>query len=509
VVFYFRPPIGYPLQQRTHSFTLDTSRLDGVLEQPLFRAVAAEAKAQGIPAFAIGGYVRDLILGRPCKDIDFVVEGDGIAFAETVAKRLKAEPVHVFKNFGTAMFMLGDLQVEFVGARKESYARNSRKPEVEPGSIKDDQERRDFTINALAISLNEGSAGALVDPFGGILDLDRGILRTPLDPDITYSDDPLRMMRAVRFATQLGFSIDTPSFEAIKRNAERLDIISAERIHTELNKIILTKKPSVGFVLLRDSGLLARFFPEFLELQGAEEKYGIGHKDNFYHTLQVLDNVCDKSNDLWLRWAAVLHDIAKPKTKRFDPEHGWTFHGHEDKGARMVPPIFRRLKLPLDDQMRFVQNLVALHLRPISLTKVEVTDSAVRRLLFDAGDDIDALMILCQADITSKNEKKKERYLRNYEVLMGKLKEVEAKDHVRNFQPPITGEDVMAAFGIEPCKLIGDIKTVIKDAILDGVIGNDRAQAWQLMLETGRKLGREPLPGMQEPVPGQEQVKEK
>ena len=507
------------MQQRTHSFTLDTSRLDGVLEQPLFRAVAAEAKGQGIPAFAIGGYVRDLILGRPCKDIDFVVEGDGMAFAQAVAKRLKAEPVHVFKNFGTAMFTLrphdklramqaqGDIQVEFVGARKESYTRDSRKPEVEPGTIKDDQERRDFTINALAISLNEGSAGALVDPFGGLLDLDRGILRTPLGPDITFSDDPLRMMRAVRFATQLGFIIDPPSFEAIKRNAERLDIISAERIHTELNKIILTKKPSVGFILLRDCGLLERFFPEFLELQGAEEKYGIGHKDNFYHTLQVLDNVCAKprssepGDDLWLRWAAILHDIAKPKTKRFDAVHGWTFHGHEDKGARMVPQIFRRLKLPLDEQMRFVQDLVAMHLRPISLTKEEVTDSAVRRLLFDAGNNIEALMILCRADITSKNEKKKERYLRNYELLVQKLAEVEQKDHVRNFQPPITGQDVMTAFGIEPCKLIGDIKTVIKDAILDGVIQNDRAQAWQLMLDTGRKLGKEPLAGMEVPIP--------
>ncbi len=489
------------MQQRTHSFTLDTSRLDGVLDQPLFRAVAWEAKAQGIPAFAIGGYVRDLILGRPCKDIDFVVEGDGMAFAQAVAKRLKAEPVHVFKNFGTAMFMFGDVQVEFVGARKESYTRDSRKPEVEPGTIKDDQERRDFTINALAISLNEGSAGALVDPFGGLLDLDRGILRTPLGPDVTYSDDPLRMMRAVRFATQLGFIIDPPSFEAIKRNAERLDIISAERIHTELNKIILTKKPSVGFILLRDCGLLERFFPEFLELQGAEEKDGIGHKDNFYHTLQVLDNVCAKSDDLWLRWAAILHDIAKPKTKRFDPAHGWTFHGHEDKGARMVPQIFRRLKLPLDEQMRFVQDLVAMHLRPISLTKEEVTDSAVRRLLFDAGNNIEALMILCRADITSKNEKKKERYLRNYELLIHKLAEVEQKDQVRNFQPPITGQDVMTAFGIEPCKLIGDIKIVIKDAILDGVIQNDRAQAWQLMLDTGRKLGKEPLAGMEAPIP--------
>ena len=479
--------------------TVDQNRLNGVLDQPLFRAAEHVAARMGVKAFAIGGYVRDLLLGRPCKDIDIVTEGDGIAFAEAVAKELGAGQVHVFKNFGTAMFMLGDVQVEFVGARKESYSRNSRKPEVEPGSLQDDQERRDFTINALAISLNAADRGTLVDPFHGVDHLRKGLIRTPLAPDITFSDDPLRMLRAIRFATQLGFFIDAPTFDAIRRNAERLDIISAERIHTELNKIILAPVPSIGFKLLRDSGLLERFFPEMMELQGAEEKHGIGHKDNFYHTLQVLDNVAAQSDDLWLRWAAILHDIAKPRTKRFEPGHGWTFHGHEDQGARMVPGIFRRLKLPLDEQMRFVKKLVLLHLRPIALTKEEVRDSAVRRLLFDAGDDIDALMILCKADITSKNEARKKRYLANYEVVMQKLKEVEEKDRVRNFQPPITGEDIMRTFHIPPCKLIGDIKTVIKDAILDGRIHNDKSAAWPVMLEEGKKLGLTVAPGMEVP----------
>ncbi len=433
--------------------------------------------------------MRDLIINRPSKDIDVVTEGKGIDLARAVAKELGIRHVNVFKNFGTAMFNCGDLEVEFVGARKESYARGSRKPIVEDGSLEDDQNRRDFTINAMALSLSSKNFGELIDPFNGLRDLDLGVIRTPLDPDITYSDDPLRMMRAVRFATQLNFTIVPESIDALKRNAERLDIISMERIHTELNKIILSHRPGQGFKILAKTGLLERFFPEMTALQGVDKRNGIGHKDNFIHTLQVLENVCDKSDDLWLRWAAILHDIAKPPTKRFDKRSGWTFHGHEDKGARMTPEIFKRLKLPMDAKMKFVQKLVLLHLRPIALTKEVVTDSAIRRLLIEAGDDIDALMILCRADITSKNESKVKRYLKNYDIVVRKLKEVEANDSVRNFQPPVTGEMIMNTFGINPSRPIGDIKKAIKEAILEGDIKNDPNEAFELMIKLGLEMG--------------------
>lgn len=464
-----------------------------MLDHAIFHALGQHAKETGIATYVIGGFVRDVILGRPCKDVDIVVEGDGIAFAKAVGAKLKASKVSVFKNFGTAMFRHGDMEVEFVGARKESYRGESRKPDVEPGTIKDDQERRDFTINALALSLNPSDYGQLVDPFNGVSDLEAGLIRTPLDPDITYSDDPLRMMRAVRFATQLGFKIDPTSLDSISRNAQRLDIISIERIMIELNKIIESPLPSVGFKLLFNTKLLHEFFPEMVALYGVDERNGIRHKDNFYHTLQVLDNVAAVSDKLWLRWAAIMHDIAKPPTKRFDPKAGWTFHGHEDKGSRMVKGIFRRLKLPLDDNMRYVRNLVLLHLRPIALTKEEVSDSAIRRLLFDAGDDIDDLMILCRADITSKNERKKQRFLKNYELVKEKLIEVEEKDRVRNFQPPVTGELIMKTFGIGPCREIGTIKTAIKEAILEGEISNDPAEARELMLKLGVDLGLTPV----------------
>lgn len=459
------------------------------LEHKVFKAIAKVANSNNERAFVIGGFVRDLILGRPCKDIDVVTEGSGIKLAKAAAKELGVKQVSVFKNFGTAMFRCGDLEVEFVGARKESYSRGSRKPIVEDGTLEDDQNRRDFTINAMALSLNKSNYGELVDPFNGLRDLDLGIIRTPLDPDVTYSDDPLRMMRAIRFATQLDFAIENESLNAIKRNTERLDIISMERVHTELNKIILADKPSIGFKLLLKTKLLERFFPEMVALKGVEKRNGITHKDNFYHTLEVLENVCVKSDNLWLRWAAILHDIAKPPTKRFHPKHGWTFHGHEDRGARMVPGIFKRLKLPLDAKMKYVQKLVLLHLRPIALTKDIVTDSAIRRLLYEAGDDIDDLMILCRADITSKNEAKVAKYLKNYDIVVKKLQEVEANDQIRNFQPPVTGEMIMKEFGIPPSRPIGDIKKAIKEAILEGDIKNDKDEAFKLMLKLGNEMG--------------------
>lgn len=459
------------------------------LQHPVFKCVQEIADSKGQKAFAIGGFVRDIILERPSKDIDIVTEGSGLELAELTAKALGVKKVSYFKNFGTAMFRHGDTEVEFVGARKESYQRDSRNPIVENGTIQDDQERRDFTINALAITLIKEGFGDVVDPFDGLKDISNKILRTPLDPDITYSDDPLRMLRAVRFASQLGFRIEEGSLEAITRNAHRVSIISMERVSVELNKIILSDKPSFGFKLLDKTGLLEQIFPLMLKLKGAEVKNGIGHKDNFYHTLQVLDNVAEHSNDLWLRWAAILHDIAKPQTKRFDPNHGWTFHGHEDKGARMVPKIFKALKLPLDHKMKYVQKLVLLHLRPIALTKEVITDSAVRRLLFEAGDDIDDLMTLCRADITSKNERKVKRYLSNYELVKQRLVELEEKDRIRNFQPPVSGEMIMEIFDIPPGRQIGTLKETIKEAILEGDIPNDLEAAKALLMKEAAKLG--------------------
>lgn len=461
------------------------------LSHPVFKVVSEIVTEENLEAYVIGGFVRDLILERPSKDIDIVVIGNGLDLAEKAGKKLRVKKVSYFKNFGTAQFLYKDLDVEFVGARKESYRRDSRKPIVENGTLQDDQNRRDFTINALALSLHADNFGELIDPFGGLKDLEEGIIRTPLEPSKTYSDDPLRMMRAVRFAAQLDFKIERESLEAISENAERLEIISRERIMDELNKIILCDKPSRGFKLLFATKLLHQFFPEMEKLHGIETIDGKSHKDNFYHTLEVLDNICETTDDLWLRWAAILHDIAKPPTKRFDPNVGWTFHGHEEVGARMIPKIFKRLKLPLDGKMKYVQKMVRLHLRPIALVKGHVTDSAIRRLLYEAGDDIDDLMKLCNADITSKNEHKVRRYKNNFKIVKEKLIAVEEKDKVRNFQPPVDGELIMETFGLKPCHEIGIIKNRIKEAILEGEINNDYNQAVAFMLELGKELGLE------------------
>ncbi len=449
------------------------------LSHPVFNTIADCAAQLNVDAYVIGGFVRDIFLNRPGKDIDVVTIGKGIELAELVYKKIGEDKAHlsVFKNFGTAQVKTGDIEIEFVGARKESYNRNSRKPIVENGTLADDQNRRDFTMNALAIGLSKSNFGVLLDPFGGIHDIEHKIIRTPLDPEITYSDDPLRMMRAIRFATQLNFTIESNSLEAISKTKSRISIISKERIVDELNKIILSPVPSVGFKLLSDTGLLELIFPEMMKLHGVETIDGKSHKDNFYHTLEVLDNVAKKSDNLWLRWAAILHDIAKPPTKRFEPEHGWTFHGHEVKGARMVPKIFEALRLPLNDRMKYVQKLVLLHLRPIVLAKTEITDSAVRRVLFEAGDDVDDLMALCEADITTKNPNKVKRYLHNFGLVREKLIELEEKDKLRNWQPPVSGEEIMSIFKLPPCKLVGDLKNALKDAILDGIIPNEREEA--------------------------------